>query len=526
VGLYALAAEQRTSRRQRWKLLQRDQQQQQQEQSSEKGNKDTNNGVICRSVVGTSVAVGTFSSFDILDVEIGSEHPDEEEGGIVGENPPPAFVLDFRLRRDMTHARTYFEPTKRRKLEKTNREDNRIIQEGAHYMRYALAVYGHLMYMFQQPCTAPCRLACDFVTGKISHCCFSKGHEMKNTVVGDNFLGCNKSAFLQISDIDEEDVIYMSFKNAINVLPYVILVDREKNAVVLAIRGTFSLEGLVTDFRIRPEPLDNYQVQYPGLGGTIDTEGEFCHSGFLHSALAIYEDLERHQILNRLLLGDSSQLPGFSLVLTGHSLGAGCAAVLSLMLRTKFDGLQCYCFSPPGCVFSDKASSQDHIVSYVLDSDIVPCLSLHSMNGLRDDILLMIARLKIPKHEVWKKVSKSDNDAEYESWTSGLAHSRESIPDSAFYRHLLDFLRMQVTLQENHQIASVQLRPPGKMVHLIASHNQGSSFFDRAPRQKTYVPVYAERSDFSEIQITRSFLYYHDPFLVLTQLQRIADVFK
>jgi hypothetical protein len=121
---------------------------------------------------------------------------------------------------------------------------------------------------------------------------------------------------------------------------------------------------------------------------------------------------------------------------------------------------------------------------------------------------------------------KSDNDAEYESWTSAIAHPRDSIPDSKFYRQLLDFLQRQVTLQENHQYASVQLHPPGKMVHLIASHNQGSSFFERGARQKTYIPVYAERSDFSEIQITRSFLYYHDPFLVLTQLQRIADDFK
>ena len=42
------------------------------------------------------------------------------------------------------------------------------------------------------------------------------------------------------------------------------------------------------------------------------------------------------------------------LVITGHSLGAGVASVLALLLHESKDyrdKIVCYAFSPPGCVF-------------------------------------------------------------------------------------------------------------------------------------------------------------------------------
>lgn len=41
-------------------------------------------------------------------------------------------------------------------------------------------------------------------------------------------------------------------------------------------------------------------------------------------------------------------LQEYKLVITGHSLGAGAAAVLAVLLRNSFPTLQCYAFSPPG----------------------------------------------------------------------------------------------------------------------------------------------------------------------------------
>lgn len=40
-------------------------------------------------------------------------------------------------------------------------------------------------------------------------------------------------------------------------------------------------------------------------------------------------------------------LQGYELVIVGHSLGAGAASVLSLMLKSEYPNLNCYAFSPP-----------------------------------------------------------------------------------------------------------------------------------------------------------------------------------
>ena len=39
---------------------------------------------------------------------------------------------------------------------------------------------------------------------------------------------------------------------------------------------------------------------------------------------------------------------GYKLVITGHSLGAGTATVLSILLRPTYPNLMCFAFSPPG----------------------------------------------------------------------------------------------------------------------------------------------------------------------------------
>lgn len=38
----------------------------------------------------------------------------------------------------------------------------------------------------------------------------------------------------------------------------------------------------------------------------------------------------------------------YGLVIVGHSLGAGTAAILSFLLRPQYPTLRCYAYSPPG----------------------------------------------------------------------------------------------------------------------------------------------------------------------------------
>lgn len=38
----------------------------------------------------------------------------------------------------------------------------------------------------------------------------------------------------------------------------------------------------------------------------------------------------------------------YDIVLVGHSLGAGTAAILAILLKQEFPNLRCYAYSPPG----------------------------------------------------------------------------------------------------------------------------------------------------------------------------------
>lgn len=76
-------------------------------------------------------------------------------------------------------------------------------------------------------------------------------------------------------------------------------------------------------------------------------------------------------------------------MITGHSLGAGIAVILSLKLRSKYPNLRCIAYSPPGGLISPNLASftKKFTLSVVTGDDIVPRLSLHSIHALKADIL-------------------------------------------------------------------------------------------------------------------------------------------
>lgn len=66
------------------------------------------------------------------------------------------------------------------------------------------------------------------------------------------------------------------------------------------------------------------------------------------TAKQILDKLEATKVLDKTM----EQYPDYQLVITGHSLGAGVASVLAVLLKPKpkYNNLVCYAFSPPGCV--------------------------------------------------------------------------------------------------------------------------------------------------------------------------------
>lgn len=89
----------------------------------------------------------------------------------------------------------------------------------------------------------------------------------------------------------------------------------------------------------------------------------------------------------------------FGLTLVGHSLGAGTAAILAILLRQEYPDLSCFAYAPPGGLLSMPAQeyTKEFITSVVVGKDVVPRIGLRQMETLREDLINAIKRSVDPK---------------------------------------------------------------------------------------------------------------------------------
>ncbi|KXZ56550.1 hypothetical protein GPECTOR_1g494 [Gonium pectorale] len=95
-------------------------------------------------------------------------------------------------------------------------------------------------------------------------------------------------------------------------------------------------------------------------------------------------------------------LTGWRVVVTGHSLGGGAAALLAMRLRAALPAavnVRCWAFSPPGSLASPRLSCalSPFTVSVVSGKDLIPRLSLHTLERYRDEMITALARCSCSK---------------------------------------------------------------------------------------------------------------------------------
>lgn len=82
--------------------------------------------------------------------------------------------------------------------------------------------------------------------------------------------------------------------------------------------------------------------------------------------------------------------PGYRLLITGHSMGGGAAAMLTTMLRERHSDLgdiQCYIFACPACMTIEIAKScGQYVTSCVYGTDVVPTVSPKAVDLLREEV--------------------------------------------------------------------------------------------------------------------------------------------
>ncbi|GJP53044.1 hypothetical protein CLOM_g12186 [Closterium sp. NIES-68] len=145
--------------------------------------------------------------------------------------------------------------------------------------------------------------------------------------------------------------------------PYTIFLDLDARDICVAIRGLHLTHEA------------DYAVLLNNRTGQQRLEDGFAHKGLLQAAWWL---LEREADTLKELLQSN---PGFSLTTSGHSLGSGIAALLTLLLASSLDRvgdlppgkLHCLAFAPPRVVSLNLAVKySDFITSVVLQLAVSP----------------------------------------------------------------------------------------------------------------------------------------------------------
>ncbi|XP_030256622.1 sn1-specific diacylglycerol lipase beta [Sparus aurata] len=374
------------------------------------------------------------------------------------------------------------------------------LEKAAHCMQFAAAAYGWPLYIYSNLLTAPCKLSGD--------CCRSRAGEYD--IVGGDHLGCHFSSILLSTGLQYRDFIYVSFHNQIYEIPFFVALDHKREAVLVAVRGTLSLKDVLTDLSAECE---NLPVE--GVSGAC-----YAHKGICQAANYIYKKLINDGILNQAF----NIAPEYKLVITGHSLGAGTASVLAVLLRSSFPTLQCYSFSPPGGLLSKALAdySKDFVVSVVLGKDLVPRLSMPNMEDLKRKILKIVSNCSKSKYRIllqgcWYELFGGDPD-DFPTEMDDRREEELSQPllgeESLMIRHSSSYQSLASDDSPAHTAAHLPLFLPGRILHITEDGPSRRSCFS----QVRYRADWSNEMAFRSILISPRMLADHMPDAVLGAL--------
>jgi len=154
---------------------------------------------------------------------------------------------------------------------------------------------------------------------------------------------------------------------------------------------------------------------------------------------------------------------GWRVVVTGHSLGAAVACMLSFHLKQYFPSLRCFAFCPPGGLISAPLSrmARQFCTSIIVGSDAISRLSLVTARLAVDDMVLALARCKRQKLAVLADILIGRRKDPATAPPTFCAF--EDVGEEA-----MDALQKYVATSKLHVLGldMRELYPPGRIIHL------------------------------------------------------------
>jgi hypothetical protein len=326
----------------------------------------------------------------------------------------------------------------------------------------------------------------------------------------------NDRALMRRTGIHQRDILMTSWSSRATRPAFFLVRDTMRNTLVLGIRGTLSPRDVLTDlcascenFLIEDNPDVLLADEEPIVTGSESVFGSIdesrttdwgqvqfsrAHSGMVDAAKCVARMTAK--IISEELHSD----PSLSLVIVGHSLGGGIAAVLATMWKQRFaNRVRSIGFGSP-CVFPlTCTSSCDNIISVTGEGDPFACISLGHLADLT------------------KALSKICSDTGFREEIIHHTGAKDiSEEDYVWCVNAMTFLRKQMD--------SEILIPPGVIYVMSGSLFDFPS--DDSESVKKCKIRNVDPSVFNELRISpRMFnLSHHVPARYETVLQRIAAV--
>ncbi|GLE02332.1 hypothetical protein PINS_up011170 [Pythium insidiosum] len=174
------------------------------------------------------------------------------------------------------------------------------------------------------------------------------------------------AAFCREAQLPPESVV-RSARGGVFSPKFALVLDHAAREIVLVVRGSATILDFCTDLCLVNDPL-------------LDGQG---HRGIVRASQWLVHAVEPE--LARL----AATHPDYALTTTGHSLGAGVAALAALDWRRRgvFPTLRCVAFATPACVTRGLALECSAFVTTVVHGDdCVPRLHQHSLQLLHADV--------------------------------------------------------------------------------------------------------------------------------------------
>jgi hypothetical protein len=253
-----------------------------------------------------------------------------------------------------------------------------------------------------------------------------------------------------------------------------VFLNRQDKEIIVAIRGTASIRDALTDLVCAPEKLKEEERSVYGA----DIGLTHVHAGMWIAAKRLALDLSPR--VSQLLVEN----PDFQLVVTGHSLGAGTATLLTVLWKKDFGEktqVTCFAFAIPQTMNEEAARATG--ARRMVDSSLTGTSHLTSGRAWADHPLItsmILGNDLVPRLSLRSALQLAENG-------------------------------MQLGAGQTEVTSSVEvqaLRPPGKIVYL------------RAPGHvhEENEPVVVDQAEFGEIRVARSMLIDHLWMKTLTAL--------